>query len=109
MADRVGVISKGELILVEDKRELMQKLGKKRLTLTLTEPLADIPGALAAYPLALSGDKKELVYTYDTAAERVGVTALLHDLAAANVAFKDLHTEQSSLEDIFVNLVRGAP
>jgi len=109
MADRVGVISKGELILVEDKRELMQKLGKKRLTLSLTAPLADIPGALSAYPLALSGDKKELVYTYDTAAERVGVTALLHDLAAANVAFKDLHTEQSSLEDIFVNLVRGAP
>ena len=109
MADRVGVISKGELILVEDKRELMQKLGQKRLTLSLTAPLADIPDTLSAYPLALSGDKKELVYTYDAAAERVGVTALLHDLAAANVAFKDLRTEQSSLEDIFVSLVRSAP
>jgi ABC-2 type transport system ATP-binding protein len=109
MADRVGVISKGELILVEDKRELMQKLGQKRLTLSLTAPLADIPDALSAYPLALSADKKELVYTYDAAAERVGVTALLHDLAAANVAFKDLNTEQSSLEDIFVSLVRSAP
>ena len=109
MADRVGVISKGELILVEDKRELMQKLGQKRLTLSLTAPLAGVPDALSAYPLALSADKKELVYTYDAAAERVGVTALLHDLAAANVAFKDLRTEQSSLEDIFVNLVRSAP
>ncbi|WP_158812907.1 ABC transporter ATP-binding protein [Methylocapsa sp. S129] len=109
MADRVGVISKGELILVEDKKELMQKLGKKHLTLMLTTPLAQIPDALAAYPLALSADGKELVYTYDTAGERDGVATLLHDLVAANVAFKDLHTEQSSLEDIFVSLVRGAP
>jgi ABC-2 type transport system ATP-binding protein len=107
MADRVGVISKGELILVEDKKELMQKLGKKRLTLTLAAPLAEIPDALGAYPLNLSEDRKELVYTYDTAGEQGGVAALLRDLAAANVAFKDLHTEQSSLEEIFVSLVRG--
>jgi ABC-2 type transport system ATP-binding protein len=108
MADRIGVISKGELILVEDKRELMRKLGKKRLTLSLTTPLAHIPEALSAYPLTLSGEGKELVYTYDTAAERDGVATLLRDLAAASVPFKDLHTEQSSLEEIFVSLVRGA-
>jgi len=109
MADRVGVISKGELILVEDKKELMRKLGKKRLTLALKAPLTHVPGALAAYPLALSADGSELVYTYDTAGERDGVAMLLHDLAAANVPFKDLRTEQSSLEDIFVSLVRGTP
>jgi ABC-2 type transport system ATP-binding protein len=109
MADRVGVISKGELILVEDKRELMRKLGKKRLTLLLDSPLAQVPDALAAYPLALSGDGKELVYTYDTAGERDGVATLLRDLVAANVTYRDLHTEQSSLEDIFVSLVRETP
>jgi ABC-2 type transport system ATP-binding protein len=109
MADRVGVIRKGELILVEDKRELMRKLGKKRLTLLLEAPMPDIPAALAAYPLALSADRTELVYTYDKAGERDGVAALLRDLMAANVAFKDLRTEESSLEDIFVSLVRGTP
>jgi ABC-2 type transport system ATP-binding protein len=109
MADRVGVIHKGELILVEDKQELMRKLGKKRLTLLLETPLAQIPAALAGYPLALSADGKELVYTYDTAGERDGVTILLRDIAAANISFKDLLTEQSSLEDIFVGLVRGTP
>ena len=108
MADRVGVVSKGELILVEDKQELMRKLGKKRLTLLLDEPLAAIPAALAAYPLALAAGGKELVYTYNSAGERDGVTSLLRDVAAANVSFRDLLTEQSSLEDIFVNLVRGA-
>jgi ABC-2 type transport system ATP-binding protein len=108
MADRIGVISKGELILVEDKRELMRKLGKKQLTLTLSNPLTHIPDALGAYPLTLSAEGRELVYTYDTAGERDGVATLLADLAAANVPFKDLHTEQSSLEDIFVSLVRGA-
>jgi ABC-2 type transport system ATP-binding protein len=108
MADRIGVISKGELILVEDKRELMRKLGKKQLTLTLSNPLTHIPDALGAYPLSLSAEGRELVYTYDTAGERDGVATLLADLAAANVPFKDLHTEQSSLEDIFVSLVRGA-
>jgi ABC-2 type transport system ATP-binding protein len=109
MADRVGVIRKGELILVEDKLALMRKLGKKRLTLLLEAPMADIPVGLAAYPLALSADRTELVYTYDKAGERDGVTALLRDLMAANVAFKDLRTEESSLEDIFVSLVRGTP
>jgi ABC-2 type transport system ATP-binding protein len=107
MADRVGVISKGELILVEDKKELMQKLGKKRLTLSLAAPLPEIPAALAAYPLNLSGDRRDLVYTYDASGEQAGVAALLRDLAAAGVVFKDLHTEQSSLEEIFVSLVRG--
>jgi ABC-2 type transport system ATP-binding protein len=109
MADRVGVISKGELILVEDKKELMRKLGKKRLTLALKSPLTRIPESLAAYPLTLSADGAELVYTYDTAGERDGVATLLQDLGAANVPFKDLRTEQSSLEDIFVSLVRGTP
>jgi ABC-2 type transport system ATP-binding protein len=109
MADRVGVIRKGELILVEDKLALMRKLGKKRLTLLLEAPLAQIPAELAAYPLDLSADRMELVYTYDKAGERGGVTALLRDLVAANVAFKDLRTEESSLEDIFVSLVRGTP
>jgi ABC-2 type transport system ATP-binding protein len=108
MADRVGVISKGELILVEDKTELMRKLGKKRLALSLASPLTHIPDPLAAYPLTLSGDGKELIYTYDSAGEQGGVAALLRDLAAADVPFKDLHTEQSSLEEIFVSLVRGA-
>src|SRR5579863_3816956 len=108
MADRVGVVSKGELILVEDKQELMRKLGKKRLTLLLDEPLAAIPAALAAYPLALAAGGKELVYTYDSAGERDGVTRLLRDVAAANISFRDLHTDESSLEDIFVNLVRDS-
>jgi ABC-2 type transport system ATP-binding protein len=107
MADRVGVIHKGELILVEDKHELMRKLGKKRLTLLLETPLAEIPAALGAYPLTLAADGKELVYTYDTSNEHAGIAALLHDIDAAHVAFKDLRTEQSSLEEIFVNLVRG--
>jgi ABC-2 type transport system ATP-binding protein len=107
MADRVGVIHKGELILVEDKHELMRKLGKKRLTLLLETPLQEIPAALGAYPLTLAADGKELVYTYDTSNEHAGIAPLLHDIDAAHVAFKDLRTEQSSLEEIFVNLVRG--
>ncbi len=107
MADRVGVIHKGELILVEDKHELMRKLGKKRLTLLLETPLAEVPAALGAYPLTLAADGKELVYTYDTANEHSGIAPLLHDIDAAHIAFKDLRTEQSSLEEIFVNLVRG--
>jgi ABC-2 type transport system ATP-binding protein len=106
MADRVGVIAKGEIILVEEKTELMHKLGKKQLTLQLQAPLTDIPSALAAYDLHLANDGHELVYTYDTHAERTGITALLNDMRAAGVAFKDLSTTQSSLEDIFVDLVR---
>jgi ABC-2 type transport system ATP-binding protein len=106
MADRIGVISKGEIILVEEKAELMRKLGRKQLTLSLQEPLASVPPALASYNLALEAEGNELVYTYDTKAERTGITALLQDLSQANIRFKDLHTSQSSLEDIFVSLVR---
>ena len=106
MADRIGVISKGEIILVEEKAELMRKLGRKQLTLSLQEPLAAVPPALASYDLALEAEGNELVYTYDTKAERTGITALLQDLSQANIRFKDLRTSQSSLEDIFVSLVR---
>ncbi len=106
MADRIGVIHKGELILVEDKVELMRKLGKKQLTLHLQKPLAAVPAALAAHDLALAADGSELIYTYDTQGERTGITALLQDLNRAGIRFKDLHTTQSSLEDIFVDLLR---
>jgi len=106
MADRVGVIAKGEIILVEEKTELMRKLGKKQLSLQLQIPLTDVPPALAAYDLNLANDGHELTYTYDTQAERTGITALLNDMRAAGIAFKDLSTTQSSLEDIFVDLVR---
>jgi len=105
MADRVGVISKGEIVLVEDKAELMRKLGKKKLTVQLQKPLDAVPDALAKYGLSLMNDGTELVYAYDTKGERTGITALLSDLSAANIRFRDLQTEQSSLEDIFVGLV----
>jgi ABC-2 type transport system ATP-binding protein len=107
MADRVGVILRGELILVEDKAELMRKLGKKQLTLQLQESLPAVPAALAAYRLELADDGRTLVFTYDTQAERTGITSLLADLNAASVRVKDLQTSQSSLEEIFVSLVRG--
>ncbi len=106
MADRVGVINKGEIILVEDKAELMRKLGKKQLTLELRERLEAIPPALAQYRLTLATDGCELIYTYDTRSEHTGITALLDDLGRAGIKFKDLQTTQSSLEDIFVGLVR---
>jgi ABC-2 type transport system ATP-binding protein len=106
MADRVGVIAKGEIILVEEKNELMRKLGKKQLVLQLSAPLTEIPAGLSAYNLHLGADGHELTYTYDTRAERTGITALLNDMRAAGVTFKDLSTMQSSLEDIFVDLVR---
>jgi ABC-2 type transport system ATP-binding protein len=106
MADRIGVINKGEIILVEGKAELMRKLGRKQLTLHLQGRLAAIPPALAAHHLTLVPGGTELVYTYDTQGERTGVTALLDDLHRAGIRFKDLHTTQSSLEDIFVDLVR---
>ncbi|HYW60677.1 MAG TPA: ABC transporter ATP-binding protein [Xanthobacteraceae bacterium] len=106
MADRVGVINKGELILVEDKAELMRKLGKKQLTLQLHERVAAVPDALAAYRLALAADGCELVYNYDTQQGRTGITDLLDALRRAGIRFKDLQTTQSSLEDIFVDLVR---
>jgi len=105
MADRVGVISKGEIILVENKAELMRKLGQKQLILHLQMKLAAVPEALAPYRLKIAADGQELVYTYDTKGERTGITTLLDDLGRAGIAFRDLQTEQSSLEDIFVGLV----
>jgi len=105
MADRVGVINKGRLMLVEEKAELMRKLGKKQLHLQLQKKLDGIPASLAAYNLSLSPEGTELVYTYDTQGERTGITALLASINEAGVRFKDLSTEQSSLEDIFVDLV----
>src|SRR5262249_5259194 len=108
MADRIGVINRGELILVEDKDELMRKLGRKQLTLNLHKKLAAIPPGLEGRGLELSPDGNELVYTYDTRAQRTGITTLLKDLSAAGITFRDLNTTQSSLEDIFVNLVRQA-
>jgi ABC-2 type transport system ATP-binding protein len=106
MADRIGVMHNGEIILVEDKAELMRKLGKKQLTLHLHGRLDTVPDALAAYRLTLAADGSELIYTYDTQGDRTGITALLKDLNQAGIRFRDLHTTQSSLEDIFVDLVR---
>ena len=109
MADRIGVISKGELILVEETATLMKKLGRKELALQLHDPIAAIPAALAAYGLKLEKGGNELVYTYDESGEREGlsgvISGLLRDLEAAGIRYKDLHTTQSSLEDIFVGLV----
>jgi ABC-2 type transport system ATP-binding protein len=106
MADRIGVINKGELILVEDKKELMHKLGKKQLTLQLHQALNAIPEGLSGHHLSLANGGSELVYTYDSQGPRTGITHLLTDLASAGIRFKDLDTTQSSLEDIFVDLVR---
>jgi ABC-2 type transport system ATP-binding protein len=106
MADRIGVINHGELILVEEKRELMRKLGKKQLTLELHTRLEAVPQVLAPYRLELGNSGSELIYTYDTQAERTGITSLLKDLGEAGIRFKDLDTRQSSLEEIFVNLVK---
>jgi ABC-2 type transport system ATP-binding protein len=106
MADRIGVINKGEIILVEDKVELMRKLGEKQLRLHLPKKLDAIPPQLAAHQLALAADGCELIYTYDTQGERTGITALLEDLKLAGIGFNDLNTTESSLEDIFVGLVR---
>jgi ABC-2 type transport system ATP-binding protein len=106
MADRIGVINKGELILVEDKVELMHKLGKKQLILHLHHKLATVPPELAAHHLTLATDGHDLIYTYDTQGERTGITGLLTDLNRAGITFRDLQTTQSSLEDIFVDLVR---
>jgi ABC-2 type transport system ATP-binding protein len=106
MADRVGVINKGELVVVEEKTALMQKLGKKQLRLQLHEPLAALPEGLSAYALEFNGNHDEITYTYDTQGERTGITALLRDLAAAGIGFKDLSTHQDTLEQIFVQLVK---
>jgi ABC-2 type transport system ATP-binding protein len=107
MADRVGVINKGEIILVEDKANLMQKLGKKRLKLHLQGRIDVLPTTLSAYNLELSDGGTELTYNYDTKGERTGITSLLSDLRDAGIRFNDLDTTQSSLEDIFVSLVRA--
>ena len=107
MADRIGVISKGELILVEDKHVLMRKLGKKQLTLTLQNPLAVIPEALADLSLELADEGHSLVYTFDTQLEETGIAALLKRLGELGIDFKDLHSSQSSLEEIFVSLVHA--
>ena len=106
MADRIGVISKGEIILVEETTELMRKLGKKQLTLHLENPLKHIPSGLSAYSLELRNGGAELIYTYDEQVDRAGLTALLQNLTGAGIRFRDLQTTQSSLEDIFVTLVR---
>jgi len=105
MADRIGVIHKGELIVVEEKIELMKKLGKKQLTLNLLEPLASIPLDLSDWRLALKAGGHELEYTFDGNEERAGIPALLKRLSDLGIGFKDLNTRQSSLEDIFVSLV----
>ncbi|HJR69458.1 MAG TPA: ABC transporter ATP-binding protein [Gammaproteobacteria bacterium] len=106
MADRIGVINRGEIILVEGKTELMRKLGKKQMTLQLHSQLSVLPASLAQWPLELHAGGLELVYTYDTRSERTGITALLAALGEAGIGFKDLSTTQSSLEEIFVSLVR---
>jgi ABC-2 type transport system ATP-binding protein len=105
MADRIGVINKGELIVVEEKSVLMRKLGKKQLTLHLLAPMPALPPALGGWPLALKADGSELEYTFDAREEHAGVAALLRELDRLGIAFKDLQTRQSSLEDIFVSLV----
>jgi len=106
MADRIGVILKGEIILVEDKAVLMNKLGKRQLTLHLQKKLDSIPDALTHYPLELRDDGNELIYTFDTQGDRTGIASLMRQLSELQIGFKDLETSQSSLEDIFVNLVR---
>jgi ABC-2 type transport system ATP-binding protein len=106
MADRIGVINNGEIILLEEKAELMRELGKKELTLQLHSRLDEVPGQLAGYRLELAQDGTELVYTYDRQTERTDITALLADLNAAGIEFNDLQTRQSSLEEIFVDLVK---
>ena len=105
MADRIGVINKGEIVVVEEKAELIRKLGRKQLTLDLQKRLDEIPAGLNGHKLALGGDGQQLIYTYDSQSERTGIAALLKDLSEAGIRFKDLSTQQSSLEDIFVGLV----
>ncbi len=109
MADRIGIIHKGEIVVIEDKDVLMKKLGKKQLTLQLQSPLALIPSELAGYPLELSTDGAQLVYTFDAQGDRTGIAGLLRRLSDHGIDFKDLNTSESSLEEIFVNLVRSRP
>ncbi|MDX8432309.1 ABC transporter ATP-binding protein [Mesorhizobium sp. M4B.F.Ca.ET.190.01.1.1] len=109
MADRVGVINRGEIVLVDDKAELMRKLGRKRLMLELRSPLAAIPESFSRYALELSPNGDQLTYTYDNQSDRPGVASLIRDLEAAGIQFRDIDTENSSLEEIFVNLLRQEP
>jgi ABC-2 type transport system ATP-binding protein len=109
MADRIGVINKGELVVVEDKAVLMRKLGKKQLTLTLQNPLGKVPESLADLPLEIANDGHALVYTFDTQTDETGIAALLRRLGEQGIDFKDLHSSESSLEDIFVSLVHSKP
>jgi ABC-2 type transport system ATP-binding protein len=106
MADRIGVINKGEIILIEEKTKLMEQLGKKQLKLHLQTKVTEIPASLAPYKLELAADGNQLIYSYDTKSERTGITSLLGDLRESGIRFSDLDTTQSSLEDIFVSLVR---
>ena len=106
IADRVGVIAKGELLLVEDKTRLMKRLGRKEIEVQVAETLDEVPAPLAPYALELGGDRQSLIYTYDTKADRTGITRLLNDIAAAGLTLRDVQTRQSSLEDIFVGLVK---
>ena len=105
MADRVGVINNGEIILIENKSELMKKLGKKQIQLDLNTPLNTIPETLSDYSLELNSDGNELIYTFDTGGKKTGITMLLKDLAENGISFRDIHTRESTLEEIFVNLV----
>ena len=104
--DRVGVISKGEILLVQDKAEMMAQMGQKQLVIDLADTITDVPAALAAYSLTIGGDDQSLIYTYDTKGERTGITTLLNDLQKAGLSMTDMQTHQSSLEDIFVGLVK---
>lgn len=105
IADRIGVIAKGELLLVEETQALLTRMGQKQLQVDLMEPVTALPDALSAYDLALSSDGTAVIYTYDTRSDRTGITGLLADLAKAGLIMRDLQTKQSSLEDIFVGLV----
>ncbi|MCW8904255.1 ABC transporter ATP-binding protein [Sedimenticola sp.] len=107
IADRVGVINNGELLLVDDKANLMQELGRKQMIIELKEPLKEIPESMASYALELSDDGHELIFTYDTQGKSTGITALLQAMHSAGISMKDLNTTQSSLQDIFVNLVQA--
>ena len=109
MADRIGVIDKGKIVLVEHKDELMRKLGSKQMIIELQTPLASVPEALAAHRLEIAPDGCELIYSYDTRSDRTGIAGVLRDLAEAGIRYKDLNTRQTSLEEIFVNLVRKEP
>lgn len=106
IADRVGIISKGEILLIQDKAEMMAQMGKKQLVVDLAVPVIEIPAALAAYSLEIGPEGASLIYTYDTKGERTGITTLLNDLQKAGLQMADMQTRQSSLEDIFVGLVK---